>query len=1589
MSKISYKSFQSKLKKIAKSHDHIDLSDQVLAQALDIVENNIGKRKDGQNLITVTPAAKRDETDKHDQTLVVIVTKDRPFIIDSITAECVTNKHTIEGVMHATLGVERTKAGSLQNLTINPPKTQTIDRESLLIITLSGFYGTQKSKELTKKFDEIITDVEFATSDWQAMRTALKNCARDLQNTSKAKDKSLFPEYEAFLDYLHDNNFTLLGYREYKLTAKGKTAQSKIIKGSGLGLLSDEKYPVYINKTRQNLAENLQKLRMDQATLTVAKVNKRSTVHRRVPLDAVAVKTYDDKGNVTGERLFIGLFTSVTYSRSIQDIPYLRQKVNTVIEKSGFSINSHNYRALMHILEKYPRDELFQISSETLKDFALSIMSLQEQPKLALYVRPDPFKRYISCLVYIPREKYETDLRVNIQDILEHRLDGYCDAFYTVLDDSPLARVIYTIRIDEDASHKYNIKSIEKELIEAATSWDECIEQSLISHRPTESDALALTEKYKNAFPIAYQTANDMKSTMADIDKLEVVERTKTFALDLYEHRHAKKGELNLKIYNPNAPVTLSDILPIMNNFGFNTIEEKPYVVTLDDKKIWVHDFVIRYKNIDQARTVKDTKQVFEEGLTAIWNKECENDELNALIALAKMPWRDVLILRTYTKYIRQTGMQYTPQYIMKALTDHPNIADLFLELFYGMHKPTHSKEKRTTLVNKNTKSIEKELQSVSSYDQDRILRCLLQITQATLRTNFFQKDNDMADKSYVSVKIESQRVDILPLPKPAVEIFVYSPRVEGIHLRGGKIARGGLRWSDRHEDFRTEILGLMKAQNVKNAVIIPVGSKGGFIVKNPPETNDRKAQQDEGIACYKIFIRGLLDITDNVVNDKIIAPKNVVRHDSDDPYLVVAADKGTATFSDIANGLSDEYGFWLGDAFASGGSAGYDHKVMGITARGAWESVKRHFRELGKNIQEEEFDAMGVGDMGGDVFGNGMLLSKHIRLIAAFNHMHIFCDPNPDVAASYKERERLFKNVKGWGDYNQDILSKGGRIYSRQDKTLKLTPEIQKRFEIEEKEVAPIVLMNAILRAETDLFWFGGIGTYIKAPNESHGDVGDKSNDNIRVDAHEVRAKVIGEGANLGVTHAARICMALLGIKIYADFIDNAGGVNSSDLEINIKILFQQIMQNSNMTMKQRNKILEKMTDDVANLVLRNNYQQTQAISMTAHKAADKLSSHATLIDHLENSFGLNRVVENLPSEAAIENRAREKQGLTRPELSTLISYTKIKLYQDLVESDLPDDDAFQEWMTHYFPVLLRKKYNKEMNTHRLRREIIATQLANSIVNRMGPTFIMNQARKTGASPDMIARVYFIVREAFDLRDLYDEIEKLDNKVDAQTQIKALDEVAQFIDYATTWFLQYFKEHQSTKQSIIKTGEHYGKAIDKLLKSFDQSLPQSTKAHIDAHKSKLIDFGVPAKTAEKLSLLPVLNTTCDIIRISDEQKHDLSTVARVYFELNATFSFVWLRDKARTLQPESRWEAETLHGIVDRLYATQAALTKRIVMESCADKKCPAHPVQNWIDKGNGNTKSVIDTIQHLQNTGQTDFAMLTSIEMRLGQLR
>ncbi|HPF78453.1 MAG TPA: NAD-glutamate dehydrogenase, partial [Alphaproteobacteria bacterium] len=1035
-------------------------------------------------------------------------------------------------------------------------------------------------------------------------------------------------------------------------------------------------------------------------------------------------------------------------------------------------------------------------------------------------------------------------------------------------------------------------------------------------------------------------------------------------------------------------------------NMGMDVITELPSEIqpARVQYKIWIHDFLLEASHKNKQVSIAESKSAFEDVFKKTWNKEMESDSLNMMAFYAQMPWHDIAILRAYTHYLRQTGTAFSLPYMESAITTYPDIAKEIVTLFkdlFNPKTPVMSAEEKAERV----KAIYHSLDRVDSLDHDRIFRSLTGLICATLRTNYFQLNEKGEHKTHLSFKLDSSQIAELPEPRPYREIFVYSARVEGVHLRGDKIARGGLRWSDRHEDFRTEVLGLMKAQQVKNAVIVPMGAKGGFVVKNPPTEGGRAAYLAEGIECYKTFIRGLLDITDNRKGTDIITPENVVRYDEEDPYLVVAADKGTASFSDIANGLSLEYGFWLGDAFASGGSAGYDHKKMGITARGAWESVKRHFRELNHDTQTQDFDVIGVGDMAGDVFGNGMLLSEHIRLIGAFNHIHIFCDPDPDPAKTFKERKRLFDEVKGWDAYNQKLLSKGGRIFLRNEKSLTLTPEIQKRFDIAEDKVSPNQLIRAMLKARTDLLWFGGIGTYVKATSESHVDVGDKGNDVLRVNANELRAKVMGEGANLAITQAGRIEYAQCGGALNADYIDNAGGVASSDDEVNIKILMGEVMRKSkyNMDIKKRNKLLESMTEDVATHVLRGNYQQAQGISLMSLHAAENMASHGQLIKYLKEKVGLSRTLEKLPRTEEIEQRIRIGKGLTRPELSVLQSYAKIAYTADLLNSEIPDSKAMEERLYRYFPEKLSKAYPKEILDHRLKREIIATTLANGIVNRMGPDFIHDRMEKCGASCEEVAKAYIIVREAFGLRQVWEDIEALDGQVPASIQLNALSETARMIERAVTWFLTRF----GRKLDITRDIAAFEDGIKAVKKHLEEVVPQELLSKIKQLTDNGVNNGLPANLSHDISLMPILGSACDIIRISMDYKFEIPITARVYFEIGNYFHLDWMRQKARQLPTEGEWSARALEGLIDQLYTGQAGLTVRILKDMGKDinqgKKKGKQDIgcigcdsvlQAWIHDRGAQAKLLEPLFDELRRNTTLDLSMLIIAEQRLRNL-
>lgn len=1562
-----------------------------LAKTMESHWSLFNDKKDDKARIRIYTPTKEKDGWTVGRTIIDIVQDDMAFLIDSIVAEVVRHGQLIQMLVHPTLNAEYTAKGALKGF--KSDYEQGLRRFSASHIELRGTISEAQIEELRMGLLRVMDDVANATRDWLPMKDRLREAQRQLSNAPAKFDDFLIEEYQAFLEYLYDNNFTLLGYREYKFSEKKGKPTGETVKNRSLGLLRDEYMPVYLNDARECLSEPQQKLRRGQQPLTIAKVNRRSSVHRHVPMDAVAIKTFDKSGNVTGEMLFVGLFTSVTYSRSVSDIPYLRVKIQNVINRTQFVPGSHDRRALRHILEKYPRDEVLQISENLLYEHANSILRLQERPRIALYPRTDPFGRYISCLVYVPRDRYETRLRLRLQNILEQELGGQCTNFQVTQDDSPLARVIYLIDTNHlEKAPKYDAEAIEKKLEEAGRLWAELLRNALEASQSEKSQIGQIVQKYGNAFPVSYRESYEPRQAIHDIRKIEEVLKTGRIAVDLYRPHDIPESRVRFKIYNPQKPITLSDVLPMLEKMGFRVISELPFEVEPAGSKehVWIHDVTMERASNSMMPDVKGIKDVFEEAFAKIWYGEMENDGLNKLVLRAKMNWRDIVILRTYLRYLRQVGLHYSREYIENTLADNPKITTSIVRLFKSLFDPA-LKGQNDIQAAGCAVEIDHAMEGVDSLDQDRILRSITAVVNATLRTNFFQTDKDGNPKSWLSIKLDSKKIDDLPEPRPFREIWVYSPRVEGVHLRMDKVARGGLRWSDRHEDFRTETLGLLKAQQVKNSVIVPMGAKGGFVVKQPPKEGGRPAYMAEGIECYKTFIRGLLDITDNQVGDKIVQRENVVRRDEDDPYLVVAADKGTATFSDIANALSIEYGHWLGDAFASGGSAGYDHKKMGITARGAWESVKRHFRELNHDTQKQDFDVVGVGDMGGDVFGNGMLLSEHIRLVGAFNHLHIFCDPDPDVASSYRERARLFGEVKGWDEYNTKLLSKGGRIFNRSEKSLQLTPEIQKRFDINRDRVTPAELMNALLKTKTDLLWFGGIGTYIKAKSETHAQVGDKANDSIRINGEDVRAKVVGEGANLGVTQEGRIEAAKNGVKLNADFIDNSGGVDSSDHEVNIKILMNTIMRNkaNNMDVKKRDKVLASMTDEVASLVLRNNYQQSQAISLMELQAPEMLTEHAALIAELERKTGLNRALENLPGDEEIANRLKLGRGLTRPELATLQAHAKIAYTWDLLGSDIPNSKAMEGRLLRYFPSKLQG-YQKEILGHRLKREIICTTLASSMINRMGPTFVRECLAKSEATPDDIAKAYIIVRESFGLRDLWREIEDLDNKVPAIVQLKAFREIAHMTERTVAWLLG----RTGQKLDINKDIASFEKGIETLRRNFDSIVTPGLLWTIQQNTKANIANGLPERLSHDIALMPLLGSACDIIRIAATQKADLPLIAKIYFELGEHFHLDWMRTQAGYMPANDRWSIEALDGVISGLYSAQAGLTVRILKDMGTEignrgkksaKASNDNIVKRWVESHGQQANMVEPVFTDMRKASSVDLPMLMIAEQKL----
>ncbi|MEU5877376.1 NAD-glutamate dehydrogenase [Spirillospora sp. NPDC047279] len=1506
-------------------------------------------------------------------TVVQVVTDDMPFLVDSVSMEIARHELTAHLIVHPLLGVDRDVAGHMKAFRGKLDSDTDID-ESWIHVEVDRTSDRARLEQVERDLLRVLQDVRVSVEDEPKMRSRAGEIALEIRENAPPLPEKELAEGVELLDWLANGHFTFLGYRDYTLTDDGTALRPE--PGSGLGILRSDKPE---SEGFASLPPEVREKATEKHLLVITKANSRSTVHRPLYLDYIGVKKFDENGEVSGERRFLGLFTHVAYSESISHVPVLKRKLDEVLELAGFTPDSYDGQDLIEILESYPRDELFQISVEDLLPIALGVLRLRERRQLKLFLRKDLYGRYMSCMVYLPRDRYTTKVRLRIQEILRHAFHGVSVDYSANVTESTLARLHVVVRGERGRPlPDVDADDLEARLAAATRSWADDLSDAILEQCGEERSS-TLSRRYGDAFPEGYKADFPARTAVADLKRLEELGAEGEISINLYEPFGAGPGERRLKIYRLGPPISLSRVLPLLTNMGVEVVDERPYEINPHegDRGYWIYDLGLRYEpraDVDED----DVKRLFQDAYNALWRGDIENDGFNALVLHVGLDWRQAMVLRAYALYLRQTGTPFTKRYIEQVLLGNPSITRLLIRLWQSRLDPALAggEEERSAGI---AEELSGKLDEVASLDEDRILRSYLAMIMATLRTNHYQA------KPYLALKFDPEAIPDLPQPRPKFEIFVYSPKVEGVHLRYGKVARGGLRWSDRREDFRTEILGLVKAQAVKNTVIVPAGAKGGFVGKQLPDpAADREAFMQAGIACYKDFISGLLDVTDNLVDGKVVPPPNVVRHDDDDTYLVVAADKGTATFSDIANEVAASYGFWLGDAFASGGSVGYDHKAMGITARGAWESVKYHFRSLGKDIQHEDFTVVGIGDMSGDVFGNGMLLSEHTRLVAAFDHRHIFIDPDPDPAVSFEERKRMFALPRSsWADYNTELLSRGGGIFPRTKKSIKLSPEIRAALGIADDVLAmtPFELIRAALLAPVDLLWNGGIGTYVKASVENNADVGDKANDLVRVDGSELRCKVIGEGGNLGLTQLGRIEFAREGGLVNTDFIDNSAGVDTSDHEVNIKILLDQVVRDGELTRKQRDHLLYEMTGEVAELVLRDNYAQNVTLAAARAQAPAMLHVHARMLRKMERAGRLKRRLEFLPDDKALAERRQSGRGLTGPEFSVLLAYAKLTLDEDLVVSDLPDDPYLRSWLVDYFPTPLRDRFQDYMERHPLRREIINTAVVNDLVNNSGITFMFRMNEETGASPGDIARAYLVAREVFDMPRFWESVEGLAHQVDESTQVAMLLEARKLTERGARWLLHNRRppfDIQDTIDFFASGAYTLGAQLPKLLVGLDL-------AGFEQRRDGFAERGVPDELAEQTAMMVPAYSTFDLVSVAHDIGRPVEEVAEVYFDLADRLQLTRLRERIIALPRDDRWRSMARSALRDDLYVAHAALSRDVLVASASGAQ-PEARLANWADK---NETAVLRAQQTLTEIWESDSFDLATLSVALGAIR
>jgi len=1568
-----------------------------------------GTRKPGAANVRLFNPTLKDSGWESPHTVLQVVNDDMPFLVDSVTMKLAEMGIGMHVLGHPVVAMQRDKAGKLLAVGEGTPESfmhLEIDRQSPAAM-----------KSIEKDIRAVLEDVRAIVRDWPAMRAKMLEVAEDLgKRDMPTVSKAGIAEAQDYLRWAADNHFTFLGYREYAVKKEMLVADE----GSGLGLMrgKDAGKP----RPLKSLAAHYMPQSGSVDALILTKTNARATVHRPGYMDYIGVLRFDKAGNPVAEQRFLGLYTSSAYNRRPWDIPLVRERHEYVMRKSGLVPNGHSGKALRHILETLPRDELFQSSEQELYDTAMGILGLQERVRSKLFLRRDRYGRFWSALAFIPRERMSTQVRHRIEAMLRDALGGDHVDTNVAIGESPLAQLHMIVRPRQGESLQVDRAALDEALAHVVRDWQDELRELLVE-RNGEEQGLRIAARYGKALPAGYIEEVSPAVAATDVEHLAALDGNEDLRLSLYRSR---EGSLRFKFYRRDDDIPLSDALPMMENMGLRVISEHPYKVDAEGGVCFIQDFEVETANRDLD--VDRLDENFEEAFAQMWRGQAENDGFNRLILAANLSWRQVAMLRAYCKYLLQVGVPFSQSYVEETLARYPLLARLLVELFEARFDPSTGHEskaaiqsgaegfraqiaalaggdaavlaavepvvaarsgKREAQVQAVHGAIKALLDRVSSLDEDRILRSYVGVIGATLRTSYYieykhglRADGGPAD--YVAFKLDSSQVPDLPKPRPYREIWVCGPRVEGIHLRFGPVARGGLRWSDRREDFRTEVLGLVKAQMVKNTVIVPVGSKGGFFCKQSPDpASNRDAWFAEGQACYKRFINGLLDITDNLVDGKVVHPAHVVRHDGDDPYLVVAADKGTATFSDIANGIAQAHGFWLDDAFASGGSVGYDHKGMGITAKGAWESVKRHFRALGRDCQKDDFTCVGIGDMSGDVFGNGMLLSKHTRLVAAFDHRHIFLDPDPDTASSFKERERMFRLPRSsWADYDAKLISKGGGIHPRSAKSIAITPQVRAVLGIDDDVAAlsPAELMSAILRAPVDLLWNGGIGTYVKSSRESNADVGDRANNALRVNGEQLRCKVVGEGGNLGCTQLGRVEAALHGVLLNTDFIDNSAGVDTSDHEVNIKILLNGEVQKKRLALPERNKLLAAMTGEVERLVLTDNYRQNQALSLMERMSLTRLGSKLHFIRTLESQGLLDRQIEYLPSDAEVAERKARGQGLTRPELSVLLSYSKLVAFQQLLESDVPEDGYLSQELERYFPEPLQKKYAKAMQDHRLKREIIATAVTNSTINRMGATFLLRMQEDSGRSTGEVAKAYTITRETLDARDLWTAIDALDGKVAESVQVDALQVIWNMQRSFTRWLLA----RPGAIPDITTAVARYHDGIRDIRRG-EGILPDSQRPAYEASLREWKQKGVPAELGGQLAALPYLEPSPNIIELARERKLKPIDVAKVYFRLADALRVPWLQEQIEALQVEGRWHAVARGVLRDELAAQMRTLTAQVLAMPGAHAN---DKVRHWLQRDDATLRFTLSMLSELATQKSLDYPTVSVAVQRLSQL-